>query len=126
MSDDFPQISPLAVGLRCKCPRCGEGPLFDGFLTIRKRCQKCNLDLSIADSGDGPAVFVIFIVGPIATGLALLTESIFTPPYWLHLVVWPPLILGGVVALLRPFKATLIALQFKYKAREGGRSSLDQ
>jgi uncharacterized protein (DUF983 family) len=126
MSDNFPQISPLVVGLRCKCPQCGEGPLFDGFLTIRKRCQKCNLDLSIADSGDGPAVFVIFIIGPIATGLALLTESIFTPPYWLHLVVWPPLILGGVVALLRPFKATLIALQFKYKAREGGRSSLDQ
>ena len=62
---------------------------------------------------------------PGATGLALLTESIFTPPYWLHLVIWPPLILGGVVALLRPFKATLIALQFKYKAREGGRSSLD-
>jgi uncharacterized protein (DUF983 family) len=70
-------------------------------------------------------VFVIFVVGPIATGLALFTESIFPPPYWLHLVIWPPLILGGVVALLRPFKATLIALQFKYKAREGGRSSLD-
>ena len=125
MSDDLPQISPLVVGLRCKCPRCGEGPLFDGFLTVRTRCPIWDLDLSIADSGDGPAVFVIFIVGPIATALALLTESIFAPPYWLHLVIWPPLILGGVVALLRPFKATLIALQFKYKAREGGRSSLD-
>ena len=125
MSDDLPQISPLAAGLRSKCPRCGEGQLFDGFLTVKARCQRCDLDLSIADSGDGPAVFVIFIVGPVATGLALLTESIFTPPYWLHLVIWPPLILGGVVALLRPFKATLIALQFKYKAREGGRSSLD-
>ena len=125
MSDDLPQISPLAAGLRSKCPRCGEGQLFDGFLTVKARCQRCDLYLSIADSGDGPAVFVIFIVGPVATGLALLTESIFTPPYWLHLVIWPPLILGGVVALLRPFKATLIALQFKYKAREGGRSSLD-
>ena len=126
MSEDFPQISPLVLGLQCKCPRCGEGPLFDGFLTVRTRCPICDLDLSIADSGDGPAVFVIFIVGPIATGLALLTESIFTPPYWLHLVIWPPLILGGVVALLRPFKATLIALQFKYKAKEGGRNSLDE
>ena len=125
MSDDLPQLSPLAAGLRSKCPRCGEGQLFDGFLTVKARCQRCDLDLSIADSGDGPAVFVIFIVGPVATGLALLTESIFTPPYWLHLVIWPPLILGGVVALLRPFKATLIALQFKYKVREGGRSSLD-
>ena len=125
MSDDLPQLSPLAAGLRSKCPRCGEGQLFDGFLTVKARCQRCDLDLSIADSADGPAVFVIFIVGPVATGLALLTESIFTPPYWLHLVIWPPLILGGVVALLRPFKATLIALQFKYKAREGGRSSLD-
>ena len=86
MSDDLPQISPLVVGLRCKYPRCGEGLLFDGFLTVRTRCPRCDLDLSAADSGDGPAVFVIFIVGPIATGLALLTEAMFAPPNWLHLV----------------------------------------
>ena len=125
MSESMPRTSPWTAGLRCRCPRRGNGSLFVGFLTLMDRCQNCGLDLSAADSGDGPAVFVIFIVGPIATGLALFTEAVFAPPYWLHLLIWPPAILGGVIALLRPFKATLIALQFRYKASEGGRNPLE-
>ncbi len=125
MSDGLRHTSPWSAGLRCQCPRCGEGALFAGFLELMDRCRVCGLDLSAADSGDGPAVFVIFIVGPIATGLALFAEAVFAPPYWLHVMIWPPLILVGVVALLRPFKATLIALQFRYKASEGGRNPLE-
>ena len=125
MSEDNPQTSPWSAGVRCKCPRCGDVSLFVGFLQVMDRCRNCDLDLSAADSGDGTAVFVIFIVGPIATGLALFVEAVFAPPYWLHLVIWPPLILGGVIALLRPFKATLIALQYRYKASEGGRNPLE-
>jgi uncharacterized protein (DUF983 family) len=110
--------SPFATGLACRCPRCGRGKLFEGFLKVRSLCPVCGLDLAWADAADGPAVFVIFIVGGIVTALALLFESWFAPPYWLHLVIWSPVILIGSIALLRPMKATLIALQFRHKAGE--------
>jgi len=76
--------------------------------------------MAAADSGDGPAVFIIFIVGPVVTGLALWVEVTFSPPYWLHLVLWIPAIFGGSLALLRPFKATLIALQYRHRASDSG------
>lgn len=110
--------SPFATGLACRCPRCGRGKLFEGFLKVRSVCPSCGLDLAWADAADGPAVFVIFIVGGIVTALALLTESWFAPPYWVHLVIWSPVILIGSIALLRPMKATLIALQYRHKAGE--------
>ncbi len=116
----YQQVSPFIAGLRCRCPRCGDGALFDGFLTVRKVCPACGLDMAAADSGDGPAVFIIFIVGPLVTGLALWVEVMFSPPYWLHLVLWIPAILGGSLALLRPFKATLIALQYRHRASDSG------
>lgn len=92
------------------------GPLFDGLLEVRPRCPACDLDYGSVNSGDGPAVFVILILGFIVVGLALWVELSFAPPVWLHLVLWTPLIVGGAIALLRPFKATLIALQFRHKA----------
>jgi uncharacterized protein (DUF983 family) len=110
--------SPFATGLRCRCPRCGRGKLFEGFLKVRSSCPACGLDLAWADAADGPAVFVIFIVGGIVVALALLVENWFAPPYWLHLVIWSPVILIGSIALLRPMKATLIALQYRHKAGE--------
>ncbi|NKB56096.1 MAG: DUF983 domain-containing protein [Alphaproteobacteria bacterium] len=125
MVDFFPPLSPYATGLRCRCPRCGVGRLFNGLLTVAARCTHCDLDFSASDSGDGPAVFVIFIVGPIATGLALWVEAAFAPPMWLHLVLWIPAILGGSIALLRPFKATLVALQYRHKAGEAGTRTFD-
>ncbi len=112
----YPPLSPVSTGLRCRCPRCGEAPLFDGLLSVKSRCSSCDLDYSRIDAGDGPAVFVILILGFIVVGLALWVELRFAPPLWLHMVLWTPLILGGSIALLRPFKATLVALQFKHKA----------
>ena len=125
MADSYPPLSPYATGLRCRCPRCGIGPLFDGLLTVSARCARCDLDLSAQDSGDGPAVFVIFIVGPIVVGLALWVEVTFVPPLWLHLVLWVPAIIGGSLLLLRPFKAILIALQYRHKAGEIGTRTFD-
>lgn len=113
-------VSPFSAGLRCRCPRCGIGGLFDGFLTVADKCSACGLDLSVADSGDGPAVFVIFIVGPIVTGLALWTEMTIQPPYWVHIVLWGPAVLAGCLLLLRPFKATLVALQYRHRAGDTG------
>ncbi len=111
-------VSPLQAGLRARCPRCGVGPLFTGFLTVRSHCTRCGLDFSKVDSGDGPAVFIILILGFVVVGLALWTELRYQPPVWVHLLIWFPLILGGSIGLLRPFKATLVALQYRHKASQ--------
>ncbi|MBM3558243.1 MAG: DUF983 domain-containing protein [Alphaproteobacteria bacterium] len=108
--------SVLRSGLLCRCPQCGRGKLFDGVLTVAERCAVCGLDLKLEDSGDGPAVFAIFIVGFVIVGLALWLELVHEPPLWLHMLLWTPLTLGLSLALLRPLKATLIALQFRHKA----------
>jgi uncharacterized protein (DUF983 family) len=111
-----PPPSLLAAGLLCRCPACGRGPLFEGFLTVRRTCSRCAADLSAADSGDGPAVFIILILGAVVVAAALIVEARYAPPLWLHAILWPPLIIGGALGLLRPFKAMLIALQFRHRA----------
>lgn len=111
--------SPVATGLRGRCPRCGEGKVFAGFLSIAPSCAACGLDLSFADSADGPAVFVILIVGFVIAGAALLVEVAYSPPIWLHLVLWIPLVLVLCLGMLRPLKGVLIALQYHHKAAEG-------
>jgi uncharacterized protein (DUF983 family) len=116
--NSWPKVSPFRAGLACRCPRCGQGRLFDGYLTVAQRCNVCGLDLSKADSGDGPAVFIILILGAIVVPLALLTESAFHPPLWVHAVVWSIVILAGALLMLRPFKGVLIALQYHHRAGE--------
>jgi uncharacterized protein (DUF983 family) len=110
----FPAVSLLRAALGCRCPRCGEGKLFAGLLQVRRACQVCSLDFSTQDAGDGPAVFVILLLGLIVVGLAALVEIRYSPPIWVHLLLWTPLILGGAIAMLRPLKAGLIALQFRH------------
>jgi uncharacterized protein (DUF983 family) len=106
------------AGLACACPRCGQGKLFDGFLTLRPACDRCGLDYGFADSGDGPAVFIMFIAGFIVVGTALYTEIKFHPPYWVHAALWLPLILLVTLGPLRPMKGLMIALQYHYQAAE--------
>lgn len=118
-----PPPSALTAGLLCRCPACAEGPLFRGFLNVRDRCAACNADLSGQDSGDGPVPFVIFLVGAVVVGLALFVEVSYQPAIWLHLVLWLPLTIFLVLALMRPAKALMIALQYKHRRedfREGG------
>ena len=111
--------NPIAVGLNGRCPRCGQGRLFKGFLNLAPRCSACGLDFSFADSADGPAVFVILIVGFLIAGAALLTEIAYSPPIWVHLVVWLPLVLVLCLGMLRPLKGLLVALQYHHRAEEG-------
>lgn len=113
------ETSVFAAGLRGCCPRCGKGALFKRGLVLRDRCERCGLSYAFADSGDGPAVFAIFILGFLVLGAALLVEFRLEPPIWVHLVAWGLLtpLLGYV--LLRVLKATLIAQQYKHKAEEG-------
>ena len=118
-SNNYPPQSPFATGISCRCPRCGEGKLFDGFLNVKNRCRACNLDLSFANAGDGPAVFIILLVGMIVGALFLYVELSYEPPYWVHAVLWGPTILILCFALLRPFKGIMVALQYQNDAREG-------
>ncbi len=110
---------PIARGLRGRCPRCGEGKLFQGFLTLRPACERCGLDYGFADAGDGPAVFVILLGGALVVFAALITEVVYQPPYWVHAVLWLPLILIVTLAPLRPMKGLMIALQYHHRAAEG-------
>jgi uncharacterized protein (DUF983 family) len=120
MTDPAPTNDlPIGRGLRGRCPRCGEGRLFQGFLSLRTACEKCGLNYSFADAGDGPAVFVILIGGGIVVFAALITEVVYQPPYWLHAALWLPLILIVTLAPLRLIKGLLIALQYHHKAAEG-------
>ena len=109
---------PASIGWQGRCPRCGEGRLFDGYLKVGPRCAACGLDFGFADSADGPAVFAILIVGFIVAGAALLTEVAYSPPIWLHFVLWMPLVLVLSLATMRPLKGVLIALQYVHKAEE--------
>jgi uncharacterized protein (DUF983 family) len=111
--------SPYVAGLTGRCPRCGKGRLFDGYIRLRHCCDGCGLDYSFADAGDGPAVFVILIAGFIVVAMALIVEFVYQPPFWVHALLWGPLILVVTLAPLRLLKGLLIALQYHHKAAEG-------
>ncbi|ODT31240.1 MAG: hypothetical protein ABS35_05335 [Kaistia sp. SCN 65-12] len=122
MSEDkalWPPVDPIPAGLRGRCPRCGEGRLFSGFLAVGKHCGNCGLDYSYADAGDGPAVFVILIIGFIVVGLALWMEVNINPPFWVHLVIWLPLTVVLALTALRLIKGVLLTLQYSRQAAEG-------
>ena len=108
---------PCRVGVRV--PALRQRQMFQGFLILRPRCEVCGLDYGFADSGDGPAVFVMFLAGFIVVGAALVTEVVYKPPFWVHAVLWLPLILVVTLGPLRPMKGLMIALQYHHKAAEG-------
>ena len=119
MAQDPSTPSPITAGLTGRCPRCGKGHLFKGYLKVQPKCEVCGLDLAFADAGDGPAFFVMSFVGIVVVALALWVEFAFSPPIWLHLVIWSALSIVLSLALVRPLKGVLVALQYHHKAEEG-------
>ena len=111
--------SPYATGVSGRCPRCGGGKLFDGFLELAQRCEACGLDYGFADAGDGPAVSVTLLAGFIVVGAALVVEVKYEPPMWLHLAIFLPLTLIVCLGMLRPLKGVLVSLQYRNKAGLG-------
>ncbi len=111
-------FSTLHKAWRCVCPRCAQGHLFQGFLTVVDRCAHCHLPLSRNDSGDGPAVFLTFILGTLLVPPALWLSFQVSWPLWLHTVVWGLVILGLTLGMLRPAKALVVALQFNHRPEE--------
>ena len=110
--------TPAEVALRGLCPRCGNRTLFAGIASFAPKCRACGLDFQAFNVGDGPAAFLILIVGALVTGLAIGVELAAEPPFWVHMLLWLPLTVLLVVALLRVAKAALLALEFRHKARE--------
>ena len=118
MATTFPPISSLKSGLLCRCPRCGQGKLFSGFLKLAKQCDICGLDFAFAEPADGPAFFVMSGVGAVVVTAWGWTTVAFDPPIWLQFATTFPLTIGGCLAVLRPVKAWLVAEQYVHKASE--------
>ena len=116
----YPDLSPLKSGLAGKCPRCGRGNLFSGYLSVAPSCANCGLSFDFADAGDGAAWFVMLITGFVGAGSILAIEAAYQPPVWVHVLVAIPLIIVLPLALLRPVKGVLLAQQWKTKAEEAG------
>lgn len=110
--------SPAHAALGGLCPKCGAKTLFAGMVRFAPRCRACGLDYTQFNVGDGPAAFLTLIVGAIVTILALVVDSAFRPPFWVHVILWVPLTAGLVVGLLRISKAALLALEYRNKAAE--------
>ena len=114
------RISILRAALLCRCPRCGEGKVFKGLLTLRPACPVCGLDFSQADTGDAGAVGVIMLLGVIVVVLAFWVEFRFEPPLWVHAILWPAVTVPLAILIMRPVKAALLAAQFRTRASEMG------
>ena len=111
--------SPAEVALRGVCPRCGNKTLFAGLATFAPRCRACSLDFAGFNVGDGPAAFLILIIGGLIVGLAIALELSAEPPFWVHVLLWFPLATASVIFSLRVAKALLLALEYRHRAREG-------
>lgn len=115
--------TPAAVALRGLCPRCAARTLFKSLASFAPKCRACGLDFAGFNVGDGPAAFLILIVGALVTGLAIALELAVEPPFWVHALLWLPLTAALVVGLLRLAKGLLLALEYRNQAREGRISS---
>ena len=115
MASQFP---PVQTGVKGRCPVCGEGTLFQGFLKFADHCEACHADFSIEDAGDGPTVFVIFIVGIFIVPLALAFSMALNAPMWLTFLIWIPIIIIVCLILLRVLRGVMFNLQWKHDARE--------
>lgn len=119
MQYDGVQADAASAGLAGRCPRCGEGKLFEGFLSVAPKCSNCGLDYKFADAGDGPAVFVILLAGFVVVGALLWTEITYEPPFWVHMAIFLPMTVVVVLGMLRPLKGLMIGLQYRNKAEQG-------
>lgn len=113
--EDF--LKSLKQGVTCRCPKCAKGKLFPSLfdLTLKDNCPHCGLDLAKNDSADGPAVFLIFILGALLVPLALLFDHFVNPPLWVHAVLWGVVAVGLTIGALKPLKSYIIYLQYKYR-----------
>lgn len=119
MESQYPPLPPMETGIRGRCPRCGQGHMFNGFLTLKPRCEVCDLDYGFADPADGPAFFVICFACVPSMLLGVWFEVAYEPAWWAHLIVTIPFMALTCIPPLRPLKGWLVSSQYFYKAAEG-------
>lgn len=105
--------------MRGLCPRCGARGLFGGWVRFADRCGACGLDFAAFNVGDGPAAILTLVLGTVVVALAIALELAAHPPFWVHLLLWPPVTLLGVIAALRVAKGALLALEYRHAAGKG-------
>jgi uncharacterized protein (DUF983 family) len=116
LPDNAASVTPslAKIALACRCPRCGQGALFQGLLKVRDRCDVCGLDLRPFDTGDGPVALVVLVLGTIVVVMAFWVEFHFSPPLWVHAVLWPIVTVPLALLLIRPMKAAFVAVQYRH------------
>lgn len=119
-------VQIMKSSLAAKCPRCGKGSVFTGFLGLKDHCSHCKLKFKEHDSGDGPAVFLIFILGFTIVPVALYCYMKFDWPEWIHFTLWPIAIVGATVGMLRPAKSLTMALHYHYVTKDRRPKSQDE
>jgi uncharacterized protein (DUF983 family) len=112
------KVSIVASGLFLKCPACGKGRVYKGFLKPADKCSECGLEISKHDAGDGPAYFVMFITSFLITALAAIMEIKYSPETWVFIVTIIPVLLISSISLLIIFKSLFISIQYKLKLGE--------
>jgi uncharacterized protein (DUF983 family) len=114
-----PSLAQAALAGRC--PRCGQRTLYAGLIRFAPTCRACGLDFAAFNVGDGPAAFLILLVGALVTALAIMLKLTLSPPIWVHILLWPPVVVAAVLGSLRVSKAALLTLEYRHNAREGER-----
>jgi len=114
----------LKTAIQARCPRCGQGALFVGYLRIVPVCKSCGLRFANFATEDGPASLIILPLCMLTAGGSLVLEVMKQPPIWVHILVWPTFIALSVGSLLRPVKAGMVALQYRYRERNGTASAI--
>lgn len=122
IAPDMPLPNIIGAAAKGLCPKCGAPGLFSGIIRFSTHCPSCDLDYRQFNVGDGPAAFLILIVGAIVMLGAVIVELKFEPPFWLHILLWLPLTAVMVVGLLRIAKGMLLTLEYRNKAKEAGRN----
>ena len=110
------RIDTIRAGLLCRCPNCGKGKLFEGFLKVVDACAVCGFDFTRLNTGDGAAIFIMQIAGGLVVFTALFVQIAWEPPIWAMLIVALPLVVGLSLGLMRPGKGVMIALQMRNRA----------
>jgi len=116
----MPEPTTLSATIHCRCPRCGQGRLFDGLLSIRPTCEVCGLNLSAGDTGDAFAVPILIVLGAIVVGAAFWLDAHYAPPWWVHALIWPVVTAGGAIAMTRYLKSFFTVQQFRTRQDEMG------
>jgi uncharacterized protein (DUF983 family) len=116
---DWQAPETATAALRGLCPKCGAPGLFRGAVSFSPACARCTLDFSQFNVGDGPAAFLIMIVGALVTIGAVTLQLKAEPPFWVHIVIWVPITAALVIGLLRIAKGALLVLEYKNRAKEG-------